>query len=220
MKDTLGIMKKNSAFYLVYTLFFLAVPVVMWYSTLDRLRTPVAVLNSFFMFFAVVVPALSAEIVEEKYKSYAFLMTLPLRLETVVRAKMALPVIAVAVTVAYNFILFRFFQGAPSVLADCQKIILLNASLVILLSGGVFLLMYRFNVRVLMTVLVFTGVLFQLLGLIALRARGIGNIFEWPELVVQGRPAWIFALMPLVALGLYHLIFVRAVRLKQERMFE
>ena len=56
----IGILKKNAGFYLVYTLFFLAVPLVMWWSSLDRLRTPVATLNSFFMFFAVVVPALSA----------------------------------------------------------------------------------------------------------------------------------------------------------------
>jgi hypothetical protein len=217
----IGIIRKNAPFYLVYTLFFIAVPTVMWGLTLERgLRTPVAVLNSFFMFFAVVVPALSAEAIEEKYRSYPFLMTLPLKLETIVRAKMALPVMATALTVAYNFILFSVFESTPEVLADCIKIILMNSAVTIVLAGGVFLLMYRYNVRVLMTVLVFTGVLFNLLGLVAFRAAGAVNVFELPELIVAGRPVWLFAPMPFVAMGIYHFFFLKALKLKMERMFE
>jgi len=216
-----GIMIRNAAFYLVYTLFFIVAPTLLWSQTLDNgLRTPIAVMNSFFMFFAVVVPALSAEAIEEKYRSYAFLMTLPLKLETVVRAKMALPLIALAVTVAYNFVLFSVLESTPAVLADCVKIILLNASVNIVLAGLVFLLMYRFNVRVLMMVLVFAGVFFNLVGLVAFRAGGAANIFEWPELIVTGRPVWPFAVLPLAAAGIYYLIYLRAVKLKQERMFD
>jgi hypothetical protein len=217
----IGIIRKNAPFYLVYTLFFIIVPTVMWGLNMERgLRTPMAVMNSFFMFFAVVVPALSAEAIEEKYRSYPFLMTLPLKLETVVRAKMSIPVMAVALTVAYNFVLFSVFDSTPSVLADCFKIILLNSAVTLILAGAVFLLMYRFNVRVLMMVLVFTGVLFNFLGLIVFRMSGAANIFEWPEIIVAGRPVWVFALLPLAAMGIYHLFFLRAVKLKQERMFE
>jgi hypothetical protein len=216
----IGILKKNCAFYLMYGVFFLIMSVVMWHGAMDRLRTPIAVINSFFMFFIVVIPALSAEALEEKHRAYPFLMTMPLRLETVVRAKMALPVIAVAVTAAFNLILFRFFDSTPSALADCVKIILLNVSVVIVLAGAVFILMYRYNVRVLMMVLVFMGVIFNFLGLVAVRARGIGNIFEWPEMIVSGRPAWVFiALIPL-SLGVYHMIFRRALKLKEERLFD
>jgi hypothetical protein len=216
----IGIIRKNAAFYLAYTLFFLTVSLVMWHSSMERLRTPVAVLNSFYMFFGVVVPALSAEALEEKHRGYPFLMTLPLKLETIVRAKMVLPVITVAVMVAFNIVHFQFFKSSPSVLADCVKIILFNASVVIVLSGAVFMLMYRYNVRALMMVLVFTGVLFNFLGLIAMRASGIGNIFEWPEIIVTGRPTWLFILSILVSLGVYHLAFRRALRLKEERLFD
>lgn len=216
----IGIIRKNATFYIIYGLFFLTMSTVMWYSAMDRLRTPIAVINSFFMFFIVVVPALSAEAFEEKHRGYPFLMTLPLKLETVVRAKMALPIVAVFVTVVYNLVLFRFFDSTPSVLADCVKIILLNASIATMLAGAVYILMYRYNVRMLMMVLVFTGVLFNLLGLIAMRTSGIGNIFEWPEMVVTGRPTWIFALLIPVSLGVYHLIFRRALRLKEERLFD
>jgi hypothetical protein len=216
----IGIMKKNAGFYLIYTVFFLVVPILMWHSSFDRLRTPIAVMNSFFMFFAVVVPALSAEAIEEKYRSYPFLLTMPLKLETIVRAKMALPVIAVLITVVYNLVLFRFFESTPSVMADCVKIILLNASVIIVLSGAVFIFLYRFNVRVLMMALVFTGVLFNFLGLVAMRTRGLGNIFEWPEMIVSGRPTWMFAVLPIAALGIYHIFFRRAIRLKEERLFD
>ena len=217
----IGIIRKNAGFYIIYTLFFMIVPAVMWGVNADRgLRTPMAVMNSFFMFFAVVVPALSAEAIEEKYRSYAFLMTMPMKLEEVVRAKMALPVLAVILTVAYNLVFFRVFPGEPAVRIECAKIIFLNASVVILLAGAVFLFMYRFNVRSLMMGLVFTGVFFNFLGLLAMRTRGIGNIFEWPSLIVTGRPAWIFFLLPLVAIGLYHFFFLQAVKLKQERMFD
>ncbi|HER43640.1 MAG TPA: hypothetical protein ENO08_04185, partial [Candidatus Eisenbacteria bacterium] len=140
----IGILKKNCGFYIIYGVFFLIMSVVMWHGALDRLRTPIAVINSFFMFFIVVVPALSQEALEEKYRAYPFLMTLPLRLETVIRAKMALPLIAVAVTAAFNLILFRFFESTPSMLADCAKIILLNVSVVVVLAGVVFLIMYRY----------------------------------------------------------------------------
>lgn len=216
----IGIIRKNAMFYVIYGLFFLIVPVLMWQSSMDRLRTPIAVINSFFMFFIVVVPALSAEVFEEKHRGYVFLMTLPLKLETVIRAKMALPVIAVSVAVVYNLVLFRFFESTPSVLADCVKIILLNASVAIVLAGLAYMLMYRYNVRMLMMVLVFAGVFFNFLGLIAMRTSGIGNIFEWPEMVVTGRPTWIFALLIPVSLGVYHMIFRRALRLKEERLFD
>jgi hypothetical protein len=217
----IGIIRKNAPFYLVYTLFFIAVPTVMWGLNMERgLRTPIAVMNSFFMFFAVVVPALSAEAIEEKYRSYPFLMTLPLKLETIVRAKMALPVMATALTVAYNFILFHVFESVPPVLGDCVKIILLNAAVTLVLAGIVFVFMYRLNVRMLMMGLVFAGVFFNLLGLIAFRIGGAVNIFSWPELIVAGRPVWLFALLPFVAMGIYHLFFLQAVRLKQERMFD
>jgi hypothetical protein len=53
-----------------------------------------------------------------------------------------------------------------------------------------------------------------------MRTSGIGNIFEWPEMVVTGRPTWIFALLIPVSLGVYHLIFRRALRLKEERLFD
>jgi hypothetical protein len=213
-------MKRNAAFYLIYTLSFLVIATVMWHTSMHRLRTPVAVMNSFFMFFAVVVPALSAEAIEEKYRGYPFLMTLPLKLDTVVRAKMALPLLAAILTVAWNLVLFRFFESTQTVLADCDKIILLNSSVVILLAGSVFLLMYRYNVRFLMMGLVFAGVFFNLLGLIVFRTRGAANIFEWPGLIVSGRPVWLFALLLIISLGLYHLFFRRAVRLKEERLFE
>ena len=216
----IGIIRKNATFYIIYGLFFLIVPVLMWQSSMDRLRTPVAVMNSFFMFFAVVMPALSAEAQEEKHRAYPFLMTLPLKLETVIRAKMALPIMMVATMVVYNLVLFRFFEGTPSVMADCVKIILLNASVVILLAGAVYILMYRYNVKTLMMSLVFTGVLFNFLGLIAMRTSGIGNIFEWPEMIVTGRPTWIFALLIPVTLGIYHLAFRRSLMLKEERLFD
>ena len=216
----IGILKKNAAYYLIYGTILLIMSVVMWYSAMDRLRTPIAVINSFFMFFIVVVPALSAEALEEKHRGYPFLMTLPLKLETIVRAKMALPAIAVSVTVVFNLVFFQFFESTPSVLADCVKIIVLNASVVIVLAGAVFILMYRYDVRMLMMVLVFAGVFFNFLGLIAVRSSGIGNIFEWPEMIVSGKPAWIFVVLIFVSLGVYHLIFLRALRLKEERLFD
>ena len=204
----------------MYGILLLIMSAVMWNSAMDRLRTPIAVINSFFMFFIVVIPALSAEALEEKHRGYPFLMTLPLKLETVVRAKMALPLMAIFVTVVYNLVLFQFFESSPSVLADCVKIILLNASVVIMLAGAVFLLMYRYNVRMLMMFLVFAGVFFNLFGLIAIRSSGIGNLFEWPEMIVSGKPAWIFIVMIFVSLGAYHLIFRRALRFKEERLFD
>jgi hypothetical protein len=216
----IGILKKNAGYYLIYGIILLIMSAAMWYSALDMLRTPIAVINSFFMFFIVVVPALSAEALEEKHRGYPFLMTLPLKLETIVRAKMALPIIAVSVTVVFNLVLFQFFESTPSVLADCVKIILLNASVVIMLSGAVFILMYRYNVRMLMMVLVFAGVFFNFLGLIAVRSSGIGNVFEWPEMIVSGKPAWIFVVLIFVSLGVYHLIFRRVLRLKEERLFD
>ena len=216
----IGILRKNATFYIIYGLFFLIMSTVMWHSSMDRLRTPIAVINSFFMFFIVVVPALNAEILEEKHRGYPFLMTLPLELKTVVRAKMALPIVAVFVTVIYNLVLFQFFESTPSVLADCVKIILLNASGAIMLAGFVYMLMYRYNVRILMMILVFTGVIFNFLGLIAMRTSGVGNIFEWPELIVAGRPVWIFTLLIPVSLGIYHLAFRRSLRLKEERLFD
>ena len=216
----IGIIRKNATYYIMYGVFLLIMSAVVWYSALDRLRTPIAVINSFFMFFAVIVPALSVEATEEKHRGYAFLMTLPLKLETVVRAKMALPLMAVAVTAVYNLVLFQFFESTPSVLQDCVKIILLNASVVIMLAGAVFLLMYRYNVRMLMMFLVFAGVFFNLLGLIAVRTSGIGNMFEWPEMIVSGKPTWIFIVMIFAALGVYHLIFRRALRFKEERLFD
>ncbi len=216
----IGILKKNAGYYLIYGIILLIMSAVMWYSALDRLRTPIAVINSFFMFFIVAVPALNAEALEEKHRGYPFLMTLPLKLETVIRAKMALPIIAVSVTVVFNLVLFQFFESTPSVLADCVKIILLNASVVIVLAGAVFILMYRYDVRILMIVLVFTGVFFNLFGLIAVRSGGIGNIFEWPEMVVSGKPVWIFVVLIFVSLGVYHLIFRRALRFKEERLFD
>jgi hypothetical protein len=216
----IGIIKKNVTFYIMYGLFFLIMSTVMWYSSMDRLRAPIAVINSFFMFFIVVVPALSAEVLEEKHRGYAFLITLPLKLETVVRVKMALPLMAIFVAVVYNLVLFQFFESTPSVLADCVKIILLNASVVTVLAGLVYMLMYRYNVRILMMTLVFTGVFFNFLGLIAVRTRGLVNIFEWPELIVAGMPTWIFVVMIPASLGVYHLIFRRALRLKEERLFD
>ncbi len=216
----IGIIRKNATYYLMYGILLLIMSAVMWNSAMDRLRTPIAVINSFFMFFIVVIPALSAEALEEKHRGYPFLMTLPLKLETVVRAKMALPLMAIFVTVVYNLVLFQFFESSPSVLADCVKIILLNASVVIMLAGAVFLLMYRYNVRMLMMFLVFAGVFFNLFGLIAIRSSGIGNLFEWPEMIVSGKPAWIFIVMIFVSLGAYHLIFRRALRFKEERLFD
>ncbi len=216
----IGILKKNAGFYLMYGIFLLIMSVVMWYSAMDRLRTPIAVINSFFMFFIVVIPALSAEALEEKHRGYPFLRTLPLKLETVIRAKMALPIISVGVVVVFNIVFFQFFESTPSVLADCVKIILLNASIVIMLAGTVFLLMYRYDVRMLMMFLVFAGVFFNLLGLIAVRTSGIGNIFEWPEMIVAGKPVWIFILLIPASLGVYHLAFRRALRLKEERLFD
>jgi hypothetical protein len=215
----IGIIRKNAMFYVIYGLFFLIVPVLLWQSSMDRLRTPVAVMNSFFMFFAVVMPVLSAEAQEERHRAYRFLMTLPIKLETVVRVKMALPVMMVITMVVYNLVLFRFFESTPSVMADCVKIILLNASVVILLAGAVYILMYRYSVKTMMMSLVFTGVLFNFLGLIAMRTRGIGNIFEWPGMIVAGKPAWIFVLLIPMSLGVYHLAFRRALRLKEERLF-
>ena len=216
----IGILKKNAGYYLIYGIFLLIMSAVISYGALDRLRTLIAVINSFSMFFIVVVPALSAEALEEKHRGYPFLMTLPLKLETVVRAKMALPIIAVSVMVVFNLILIQFFESTPSVLADCVKIILLNASIVIVLAGAVFLLMYRYNVRMLMMFLVFSGVIFNLLGLIAVRSGGIGNIFEWPEMIVAGKPTWIFGVLIIVSLGAYHMIFRRALRFKEERLFD
>ena len=52
----IGILKKNAGFYLMYGLFLLIMSAAMWYSAFDRLRTPIAVINSFFMFFIVVIP--------------------------------------------------------------------------------------------------------------------------------------------------------------------
>jgi len=216
----IGILKKNAGFYLMYGLFLLIISMAISYGLRDRLRTPMAVINSFFMFFIVVIPALSAEALEEKHRGYPFLMTLPLKLETVVRAKMALPLIAIFVAVVCNIVLFQFFESTPSVLADCVKITLLNASIAIILAGAVYILLYRYNVRILMMVLVFAGAFFNLIGLIAVRTRGIGNVFEWSEIIVSGKPTWIFIVMISVSLGVYHLIFRRALRLKEERLFD
>ncbi|RLB65229.1 MAG: hypothetical protein DRH08_08295 [Deltaproteobacteria bacterium] len=215
-----GILRKNAGVYIIYGIVLLTMSAAMWYSAMDRLRTPIAVVNSFFMFFIAVIPALSIEATEEKHRGYPFLMTLPLKLETVVRAKMALPVMAVTVAVIFNLVFFRFFESTPSVLEDCVKIILFNASIVIMLAGAVFILMYRYNVRMLMMFFVLVGVFFNLFGLIAVRASGIGNIFEWPEMIVSGKPTWIFILMIPVSLGVYHLAFRRALRLKEERLFD
>jgi hypothetical protein len=216
----IGILKKNAGYYVIYFVVLICMSLLMWHGAFDRLRTPIAVINSFFMFFMGAIPALSVEALEEKYRGYPFLMTLPLKLETVVRAKMALPVAATGVAVVFNLVLFQFFESTPSVLADCVKIILLNASIVIMLAGAVFLLMYRYNVRMLMMFLVFAGVGFNLLGLIAVRTSGIGNIFEWPEMIVSGKPLWVFILLIPASLGIYHLAFRKAVALKEERLFD
>ncbi|MDD3643835.1 MAG: ABC-2 transporter permease, partial [Candidatus Krumholzibacteria bacterium] len=98
----IGIMRRNMVYYLVYGGLFLFIQAAMWVVAIERLSPALAMISSFYLFFMVVVPAMSAEAIEEKYGGYAFLASLPLRLETVVMAKFALPLIALAAGTAFG----------------------------------------------------------------------------------------------------------------------
>ena len=216
----IGILRRNAFYYVLYGIFFMAMSAIMWQDAYHNLRPPIAVINSFFMFFMVVVPALSAEGAEEKNKGYVFLKTLPLTLGTVIRAKFMLPLISLAVIVAYNFILFTFFTSTPENLAICQKLIVMNADLLIVIAGLVFIVMYRFGIRNFMVVMVVSGVLLNLAGLITFRSPGKMNFFELGPVLVENAPMWLLAAIAPVSLLIYFWLYRVALRIKSERLFD
>jgi len=216
----IGIIRKNMTFYVFYGGFFIVVQAVMWAVSITRLSTGVAMLSSFYLFFMVVVPMVSAEALEDKHSGYAFLATLPLRLETVVRAKFALPLIALGAGLAFALVMFEAVGGLPPVVRDCRNIVFFNAAVIIVLAGLSFLLLYRFRARNYLTVLVLAGAALNLLGLVAFRF-GVGDwIFTWLPRVVSGRSTWWFLLVLIAGFIVYWRLMKAAVRLKRDRMFE
>jgi hypothetical protein len=215
----LGIMRRNLSYYLVYGGFFLVIQTVMWQVSITRLSPALAMIGSFFLFFMVVVPAMSAEAVEERYSGYAFLSTLPLRLESVVWAKFALPLAALAAGVTYDLYMFESIGGLPPVVRDCRNILMLSAAAIIVLAGISFLLLYRFGAKNYLTFLVFAGVGLNLAGVVAFRVGRVNGVFEWLPRLVEGRStSWFLAALG-AGLIAYRLLMGAAVRIKRERMF-
>jgi len=214
-----GILRRNMTFYIVYGGFFLFIQIVMWQVSITSISPSLATIGSFYLFFMVVVPAMSAEAVEERYSAYAFLSTLPLRLETVVRAKFALPLIALAAGVAFDLYMFESIGGLPPVMRDCRNVLLFNAAAIIVVTGISFLLLYRYGAKNFLVVLVFAGVALNLVGVVAFRA-GLGDwVFEWLPRLVGGRSTWWLLAVLGACLVVYWLLMMAAVRIKRERMF-
>ncbi|MDD3643562.1 MAG: ABC-2 transporter permease, partial [Candidatus Krumholzibacteria bacterium] len=162
----------------------------------------------------------SAEAIEEKYGGYAFLASLPLRLETVVMAKFALPLIALAAGTAFGLYMFESIGGLPPVVRDCRNILLLGAAAIIVMAGISFLLLYRFGARNFMMILVVAGVALNLLGVVAFR-KGLGDwVFEWLPRMAAGRSAWWLLVALCGGIAVYWLLMGAAVRIKRDRLFE
>lgn len=214
-----GILRRNMIYYLIYGGFFLVFQAAMWAVSIERLSPALAMISSFYLFFMAVVPAVSAEALDDKFNGYAFLSTLPLRLETVMRAKFALPLIALGAGVAFSLVMFETIGGMPPVIRDCRNILFFNAAVVIVLVGISFLILFRYGARNYLTALVFVGVGFNLLGLVAFRF-GLGDwVLGGVPRLVTGRSTWWFVVMLHAGFIVYWRLMKAAVRIKRDRLF-
>ncbi|HUV36571.1 MAG TPA: ABC-2 transporter permease [Patescibacteria group bacterium] len=211
----IGIMKIHMKHYLFYPPLFLALISYYWLTTRDSLHINIAIMNSIFIYFVSVIPAVMIEIRDEANHGYAFLGTLPVTVREIVTAKFILVLACVAVLVLYNFVLFTFFDSTPEMLATCRSVILLNASLSLIITGIMFLVIFRFGA---MVFLVLSGVvllLFNMLGLVAFKTlpahRGLLSGFN---ISVEGY-GWVVIVCS--ALAAYYGLMRLAVRIKSAR---
>jgi len=212
-------MIKDARLYLIYALFFLAAATAVPLLAPERPAPPLAVAGSLFMYIFVLAPSLIAEVNEERFGGYAFMLSLPLRLETVVRAKFVLPAFLALIAVLYHLVIFSMLESAPEVFRLCAGILVLNGSVAVVLSGVSLLLVFRTGARNVMTGLVLLGVFVNLAFLFAARTGYLRETAARAMSAVEAISPPVLVASAAAAAALHLLLMRAAVGIKRERIF-
>ncbi|RJR26449.1 MAG: hypothetical protein C4574_07240 [Candidatus Latescibacterota bacterium] len=209
----IGVMMKNARYWLIYAGGFFTVLNAYWIKEKRPLNMEMAVLNSFFIYFLAVAPLLAIEAVEERYRGYEFLRTLPVRMRDVVMGKYAMPLIVVAALAAGNLAMTGRFDGSPELLARYRGTILASAGVSLVIAGLAYILVYRFGVKSLMVALGAVILLLNVLGMLAVRGLipGVGRIFRGFGSLA---PGWGLYAGLVAAVAAYFALMAAAIRIR------
>jgi ABC-type transport system involved in multi-copper enzyme maturation permease subunit len=204
----IGIIRKDAVVYTAYIAMFTAVQAYAYlFSSFGHLAYTVTVF-AFLCFIVSTLPAVSNEYTEKINRGYAFIKTLPVTDGEVVASKFLLLLVSTALYTAITMICLRFLPATPRELGLARAALLLNASAGLALAGIFFILVYRFGLSTLMTVLSvgLGGVVAGYIATAEMLARGrfdhLLPVLEsiagigWPVIAAAGIVAW-FVLMRL-----------------------
>jgi hypothetical protein len=149
----IGIVRKDSVIYVAYLLIFTAVQVFSFgFSSFGHLAYSVTMF-SFLCFLVCTLPVVTNEYGEKINRGYSFLKTLPVTDKEIVLAKFLVLLAAVALYTGITWFNFRWLPATPYQLALARVWLMLNAAVGMTLAGGTLVLVYRFGLSTLMTLL-------------------------------------------------------------------
>jgi len=142
-------MQKNATFYVFYLVFFAC----LFFPLLNHSRSDSADSFDFiyvfyqgsWIFWMVLGPIWGNEQIEAKNKGYIFLSTLPIKKSEIVISKYMLVFLSVVFFVVYYSIAILFFPTPPEHLTLIRTFICILGGICLMISGVVYLGIYRFG---------------------------------------------------------------------------
>ncbi len=209
----IGVMMKNIRYWILYPVVFFVGINAYYVAEATRISMEMAVLNSLFLYFLTMSSLLSVEAIEERYRGYEFLRTLPVRMRDIVLAKFMMPLIVIAVITAANVAMMGSLLGPPEVLARCRGTVIANAGITLVIAGLVYILVYRYGVKFIMLALGGFLLVLNVAGMLAAKGLipGIARVFRGYGALT---PGWGLAAGCAVAVAAYFGLLPLAIRLR------
>jgi len=98
-----------------------------------------------YLYLLTLAAMLAAELNESRHRGYEILAVLPVRVRSVVAGKFMLIVLSAAVYTAAMWACFAYAGTEPGAVAMARRLLLINAGLSILVTGGSYLGAFRFG---------------------------------------------------------------------------
>ena len=187
----LGIVKKDSLFFLIAILLIYPSIIMLWKISGKAFDMQFAILVSFLLHFLLYGPMIINEQDEDKSNGYSFLGTLPVKLHAIVFVKFVFVFVFVLLLVLFNSIIFSFTMQSTNMLNIARTVLVTSAVLCLFVSGlfyiGVFMfgfvVFFRFGVLLFSVILLSGGVIAQLflikkVNILSLILAGLSNFIH------------------------------------------
>lgn len=197
-----GVIRANLGFFLFYTLFAITISTIPWFSAIGRLRLPIALFNGAILLLMGVSAVITRESQEEKFNGYDILAQMPVNLKEIVRAKLLINLGSITAIAIFDIVFFSFFESGPGVLSETINIIIVAYALTIALTGGTYMIAFRYRTRYLMFVIVGMMLFINILGLAFFKLRPRGVLEAAPSFI-GWNPAFVFILTVPASMALY-----------------